>query len=69
MFQDSYDIYYGAILRLDFNLFLNNFLNRAVQIRIDSDTLFASGSIFRNFKGVLFLFLLLGLLIGTIFLL
>ena len=69
MFQDSYDIYYGAILRLDFSLFLSNFLNRAVQIRIDSDTLFASGSIFRNFKGVLFLFLLLGLLIGTIFLL
>lgn len=69
MSQDTYDIYYGAILRLDFSLFLSNFLNRAVQIRIDSDTLFASGSIFRNFKGVLFLFLLLGLLIGTIFLL
>ena len=67
MFQDSYDIYYGAILRLDFSLFLSNFLNRAVQIRIDSDTLFASGSIF--IKGGLFLFLLLGLLIGTIFLL
>ena len=63
MSQDTYDIYYGAILRLDFSLFLSNFLNRAVQIRIDSDTLFASGSIFRNFKGVLFLFLLLGLLI------
>ena len=69
MSQDTYDIYYGAILRLDFSLFLSNFLNRAVQIRIDSDTLFASGSIFRNFKGGLFLFLLLGLLIGTIFLL